>query len=704
MRKCALVALGLALVLGQLAALPASADESTGAAAPPAASSTVAQASSDDAFPDVPENHWAYQAIQELANDGYIKGYPDGTFKGNRPMTRYEVAALIERAVSAIKSELVAGNAVSQSAIDALTKLVNAQGLAIKDAQGRIGKLEAQDVVQAQTNTSTRQQIAALKKEADATDNWVSQGHFGIGFDDRLGTAGQDMEVNNGPYAKAAGAAGTYTPAVLANSPFPTYYGGVPGNTRGSSFTFGPGATQSSYVGPTTQGTNEWGLKALMIGNANPWLDYDLRVSVSDSEGPAGTVSAAPATCTSAISSTYSCSYQDLIKSASSLALSTNIAWLNYSSPGGFSVKIGKQQINPGYRMFDPIMDAGNTIVGVNFKYRQPGPVDPLEAQLALDLAPSVSGLTLSQTNTQAAPATPLCTSVLGLNAGTQPYPLNLGINPYCNQSPQGIVSSVAYFAQKTGTTLSLMDRQEDNIVFSYWAPQAGLCATSAANQLAGVASAVALNRGACQGATPFPLINASGAYINAQGTINYADATIVQDWGYKVLGRYPQWGLELDYLHRFGTDPFTGGSWVGPNTYHATLVWSQQGNLYNGGPGGSFSTLTAARSGMGPSNYIAAGVALVGMNSEGPIDGPFTNAQTWQFNSTALTNLSGMQLEYLTFGHWWDGHFHIAIGLLHLGTLPGVTIPAGATSCPGCYVNSWNSNAGFINFSQQYL
>lgn len=50
-------------------------------------------------FPDVPENHWAYQYVKTLAEKGYLEGYPDGEFKGDRPMTRYEYAAIIYRAL-----------------------------------------------------------------------------------------------------------------------------------------------------------------------------------------------------------------------------------------------------------------------------------------------------------------------------------------------------------------------------------------------------------------------------------------------------------------------------------------------------------------------------------------------------------------------------------------------------------------------------
>lgn len=50
-------------------------------------------------FPDVPENHWAYEYIYKLAAQGVIEGYPDGNFCGDRMMTRYEFAAILYRAM-----------------------------------------------------------------------------------------------------------------------------------------------------------------------------------------------------------------------------------------------------------------------------------------------------------------------------------------------------------------------------------------------------------------------------------------------------------------------------------------------------------------------------------------------------------------------------------------------------------------------------
>ena len=51
-------------------------------------------------FPDVPENHWAYEAVSRLAGNDIVQGYPDGEFHGERTMTRYEMAEIIYNAFS----------------------------------------------------------------------------------------------------------------------------------------------------------------------------------------------------------------------------------------------------------------------------------------------------------------------------------------------------------------------------------------------------------------------------------------------------------------------------------------------------------------------------------------------------------------------------------------------------------------------------
>jgi hypothetical protein len=55
-------------------------------------------------FADVPPDHWAYDAIAELAAKGLIEGYPDGTFRGNQPLTRFEMAMIVARIIARIEA------------------------------------------------------------------------------------------------------------------------------------------------------------------------------------------------------------------------------------------------------------------------------------------------------------------------------------------------------------------------------------------------------------------------------------------------------------------------------------------------------------------------------------------------------------------------------------------------------------------------
>ncbi len=82
---------------------------------------------------DVPANHWAYQAIASLAADGLIDGYPDGAFKGDRPLTRYEMAVIVARVIA--KVEATGAGTASKADLDKLQKLIDA----LKDELDALG-------------------------------------------------------------------------------------------------------------------------------------------------------------------------------------------------------------------------------------------------------------------------------------------------------------------------------------------------------------------------------------------------------------------------------------------------------------------------------------------------------------------------------------------------------------------------------------
>ena len=95
-------------------------------------------------FMDVPMNHWAYDAVGQLAARGIISGYPDGTFKGNQPITRYEMASVTARALAVIDMEKA-----SKQDVEMLKRLVvefkdelDALGVKVDKIDSRVAVLE----------------------------------------------------------------------------------------------------------------------------------------------------------------------------------------------------------------------------------------------------------------------------------------------------------------------------------------------------------------------------------------------------------------------------------------------------------------------------------------------------------------------------------------------------------------------------------
>lgn len=81
------------------------------------------------AFADVPFDHWAYQAVEELAQAGVLEGYPDGLYRGPQPMTRYEFAVALSRAYDWIERTIKPEGGVSMEDVQ---KLLNSPEIQAK--------------------------------------------------------------------------------------------------------------------------------------------------------------------------------------------------------------------------------------------------------------------------------------------------------------------------------------------------------------------------------------------------------------------------------------------------------------------------------------------------------------------------------------------------------------------------------------------
>jgi len=73
-------------------------------------------------FLDTPTNHWAYEAVQDLAKKGIVIGYPDGTYGGKRPMTRYEFAVALDRALRTVSDMISANPPAGTPAVSTVTQ------------------------------------------------------------------------------------------------------------------------------------------------------------------------------------------------------------------------------------------------------------------------------------------------------------------------------------------------------------------------------------------------------------------------------------------------------------------------------------------------------------------------------------------------------------------------------------------------------
>ncbi len=143
-----------------------------------AASTTFAAA---NPFSDVPADHWAYDAVSQLAADGVIEGYGDTTFRGNQNITRYEMAQMIAKAMA--KSDV---SAADKALIDKLaaefSDELNNLGVRVANLERNADKVKWNGLVE-YTYTSTRHDahnskvnndelVFRLEPKAEINKNW----------------------------------------------------------------------------------------------------------------------------------------------------------------------------------------------------------------------------------------------------------------------------------------------------------------------------------------------------------------------------------------------------------------------------------------------------------------------------------------------------------------------------------------------------
>jgi len=168
----------------------------TGAIVTLAAATTFAAA---NPFSDVNEDHWAYDAVSQLAADGVIEGYGDGTYRGDRNITRYEMAQMVARAMS--KTDV---SAVDKALIDKLaaefSEELNSLGVRVSNLEKYADKvvwkgkmeytyrsLRTEDKDSKGETTSHRENqngfVFRLEPKAEINKNWTANARIDGKFD-----------------------------------------------------------------------------------------------------------------------------------------------------------------------------------------------------------------------------------------------------------------------------------------------------------------------------------------------------------------------------------------------------------------------------------------------------------------------------------------------------------------------------------------
>ena len=243
-----------------------------------AASTTFAAA---NPFSDVPADHWAYDAVAQLADEGVIEGYGDGTYRGQNEITRYEMAQMVAKAMA--KEDQV--NAQQKAMIDRLaaefSEELNNLGVRVSNLEDRIdnvkwtGKLQYTYEKKGGNGAQAYDQVGTdndllfrLEPTATVNDHWKVKARLDATWNPEKDSAeGKDAHVK----LKRAYAAGHYgiTDINAGLIPYLSEQGVVyDGNLSGASITVGADQKLAgTFVAGNVNMTDRAGNKVLYQGN-----------------------------------------------------------------------------------------------------------------------------------------------------------------------------------------------------------------------------------------------------------------------------------------------------------------------------------------------------------------------------------------------------------------------------------------------------
>ena len=159
-------------------------------------------------FSDVTPDSWAYQAVSQLANAGIVNGYPDGTFKGQNNITRYEMAQMVAKAMANQDRANAEQQAMINRLADEFSNELNNLGVRVARLEDRVGnvkvtgdaRLRYQDAEHEKSKFDARARVQFNAKVNDRTDAVVrlTSGNieFGNSSVDKKGNKAGDAQID----------------------------------------------------------------------------------------------------------------------------------------------------------------------------------------------------------------------------------------------------------------------------------------------------------------------------------------------------------------------------------------------------------------------------------------------------------------------------------------------------------------------------
>ncbi len=552
--------LGTLVAAFTIAGLPLVAQAADTTAPTPGMVSDVIDAQAQiDALKDLPKDGWAYQAIIDLVNDGIIVGYPDGTFKGNRPMTRYEAAVIVERAVQYLTKKLAnpaTASEVSQKDISSIRDLLDAFRGDIIALRLRVGDLDARlKAVESKQNT--------VEAKQNADEAQINRARIGLVDQIRAGSFNDQAAVYNGDGRALLPSVGL-TP--------------VGGQTQ-----VGAGGNVSAprfYTGNNSSGYGYNLLRLLIDGTLDKATSYHIRLEnvynwdASDAF-QAGTLNGSSTFGGVATSSPNNTGGNY----PRSTGIRFNYAYAQYQDPNGFLAEAGRINETDGTLGLGWADQFNGAIVGY-----VKGPLN-IRGGYFFDYP------ALNQVQSTCA-------------AGNNPAPLGARVAPVtalpCGVTTQTILGTAQFNVNKQITIGGAFDDDINSVVNS-WNPS--VCYTGAAQCTpAALAAACVAGSTTC---APY------GLYQNTVTNIEVGTA-FARFANPTLLGKYSGISLEAEGLMRFGNDPFTRTTWK------QNLAFWAQGKIgaYAAHRGGAY--LEAGYIGAGLNSTGAHNAIVNGTNYEG--------------------------------------------------------------------------------------